>query len=84
MDLATVIGLAAASCTTFSFLPQVIRSWKTKSTKDVSFPMCMLLLVGFVLWLGYGILIRELPIILANSVSLVIVLPMLVLKRMYG
>jgi len=84
MNIATLIGLAAAACTTISFLPQMIKSWKTKSTKDVSLPMYVLQITGAVLWLTYGIMLNSLPMMLTNSIALVFVLSILYLKVRYG
>lgn len=84
MDVATLIGLVAAACTTISFLPQMVKSWKTKSTKDVSLPMYILQITGAVLWLTYGIMLESLPIMLANSVAFVFVLSILYLKIRHG
>lgn len=70
-ELVTFIGLAAAICTTISFLPQAIKTIKTKHTKDLSLGMYAVLTTGISLWLFYGILIKDLPIILANGITLV-------------
>src|SRR3954451_15878723 len=59
--ITTLIGLLAATCTTGSFLPQVIRAWRTRSTRDVSALMFVLLVTGNALWLLYGALIGDLP-----------------------
>ncbi len=67
-----IIGLVAAALTTFAFLPQAIKTWKTKSTDDLSPAMFGLLCAGILLWLIYGLLINDLPIILANAVTLVL------------
>jgi lactoylglutathione lyase len=67
-----IIGLIAASLTTFAFLPQAIKTWKTKSTDDLSPTMFLLLSLGVLLWLTYGILINDLPIILANGVTIML------------
>ncbi|QQS50706.1 MAG: SemiSWEET transporter [Bacteroidota bacterium] len=67
-----IIGLTAAALTTFAFLPQAIKTWKTKSTDDLSPAMFGLLCTGILLWLIYGLLVNDLPIILANSVTLVL------------
>jgi MtN3 and saliva related transmembrane protein len=72
MDYIIVIGLLAGFLTTASFLPQVIKTWKTKSTKDISFYMFSILTVGIFLWMIYGFLINSLPVILANAVSLIL------------
>ena len=66
------IGFLAAFCTTFAFLPQAIKVWKTKSTRDISLYMFIIFTVGVISWLIYGITISDLPIILANSVTLVL------------
>jgi MtN3 and saliva related transmembrane protein len=70
MDFITIIGLLAATLTTFAFLPQMFRTWKTKSAKDVSFVMLITFMTGLFLWLFYGIILGALPIILANAFTL--------------
>ena len=84
MNIMTFIGLAAAVCTTTSFLPQAIKSWKTKSTKDVSLPMYTLMITGTALWLTYGVLLKDLPLMLANMVGLVFVSSVFILKIRHG
>ena len=69
MDPITVIGLIAATCTTFAYVPQAIKTIKTKDTKSLSLIMYVIMTVGIVLWLSYGILLRNLPIIFANTVT---------------
>ncbi|MBC8379236.1 MAG: SemiSWEET transporter [Planctomycetes bacterium] len=71
MEIATLIGLAAGVCTTISFLPQAIKIIKTRHTKDLSLGMYSVLITGVSLWLLYGILLKEPPIIIANAVTLV-------------
>ena len=78
-----IIGLIAALLTTSSFLPQVIRVWKTKSTKDISLTMYINMFIGVGLWLAYGIAIDSLSVILANSVTIVLVLSILYFKLKY-
>jgi MtN3 and saliva related transmembrane protein len=70
MDAITLLGLAAATCTTVAFLPQVIKNWRTKSAGDLSFGTFGLFTFGVVLWLVYGALIENLPIIVSNVVTL--------------
>jgi lactoylglutathione lyase len=65
-----IIGFLAASLTTIAFIPQAYKTWKTKSTHDLSVIMFILLFTGILLWLVYGLLIHDLPIIIANSVTL--------------
>ncbi|MCU0629909.1 MAG: SemiSWEET transporter [Methanoregulaceae archaeon] len=80
MDFVPVLGYVAGFCTTVAFLPQVYRAWKTKSCKDLSPGMLILFAVGIFLWLIFGILIQELPIIIANGVTFFLVLLIVVLK----
>jgi MtN3 and saliva related transmembrane protein len=82
--ITTLIGLVAAVCTTGSFLPQVVRAWRTRSTRDVSAWMFALLVTGNTLWLVYGALIGDLPILIANLVTLGLVSTILALKLRYG
>lgn len=84
MPISTIIGFTAATCTTGSFLPQVIKAWRTTSTRDVSAVMFTLLVTGNSLWLLYGALIGNLPLVVANLVTLGLVATMLVLKLRYG
>ncbi|MEI2580973.1 SemiSWEET transporter [Scytonema sp. PRP1] len=83
MDSITILGLVAATLTTFSFLPQMLKTWQTKSAKDVSFVMLIFFNTGILLWLIYGISLNALPIILANGVTLVFNLIILWLKIKY-
>jgi len=84
MDWRTILGLAAASATTFAFFPQVMKSWKTGQTKDISLPMYCLMTSGVALWLLYGIFIHDLPIIMANAITLLFTLSILFLKIKNG
>jgi MtN3 and saliva related transmembrane protein len=83
MDLLTVLGLTAATITTCSFLPQMIKTWQTKSAKDVSYAMLITFITGILLWLIYGILREDIAIILANGVTLVFNIIILGLKIRY-
>ncbi|MEK6201100.1 MAG: SemiSWEET transporter [Desulfobulbaceae bacterium] len=82
--MTTLIGLIAAMCTTTSFLPQVVKTWKSKKTKDISFLMYALLAMGLFLWLVYGVIIRDFPLILANGISFALALCVLFLKIKHG
>ena len=73
IDQNEIIGLIAAVCTTFAFIPQVIKVWKTKNTKDLSLRMYSIMFIGILLWLVYGIRIDSLSIILANVVTAILV-----------
>jgi MtN3 and saliva related transmembrane protein len=67
----TIIGFAAAICTTISFFPQLIKTIQTKHTKDISLGMYSLITLGILLWFIYGIYIKDLPIIIANGISFI-------------
>ena len=74
------IGFFAAFCTTFAFLPQAIKVYKSKSTKDISLYMFLIFTIGVLSWLIYGLIINDLPIILANAVTLVLSFFILIYK----
>jgi len=80
MELMTLIGLAAGFCTTAAFLPQVIKTWKSRSAKDLSLGMYSIFCTGVLLWLIYGIMISDLPIILANAITLMLAVSILFFK----
>lgn len=71
MDITTALGLTAASCTTFSFLPQTVKTIKSGKTGDLSLSMYAVLTLGIFLWLIYGLLIKDWPMIFANAITLV-------------
>ena len=79
----TLLGLIAATLTTASFLPQAIKTIKTRHTKDLSLGMYVLLTTGASLWLIYGILIKDLPIVLANGITLIFIITILILIIKY-
>ena len=83
-DTITIIGLIAALMTTTSLLPQVIKSWRLKETRDISLLMFIFMAAGLFLWLVYGFLIHNLPIMVANSISFLFVLIILFFKVKYG
>jgi MtN3 and saliva related transmembrane protein len=79
----TIIGLVAAACTTFSFLPQAVKVIKTKQTKDLSLAMYAIFSTGIALWLVYGILVVDIPLIVANSITFIFAATILVMKLKY-
>ena len=84
MELFTILGLTAGMLTTVSFLPQVIKTWKMRETKDISLLMYIVLCTGIILWIVYGILIKDLPLIVANSFSLILASIILFFKIKYN
>ncbi len=83
MTIETIIGLLAAIMTTSAFIPQAVRVIKTRHTKDISLYMYAIFVVGLILWLTYGILLINLPIIIANIFSLIFASIILYLKIKY-
>ncbi len=82
-NLTNITGLLAAALTTISFLPQVIKILKTRHTKDISLLMYVVFTTGVLLWLIYGIMLRETPIIIGNGITLIFVIIVLVFKIRY-
>lgn len=78
------IGGVAAVLTTGSFIPQVWRVWQTRHTKDISLLMYTFFTAGVALWLAYGILLDAWPVIIANSITLLLAGTVLVLKLRFG
>ena len=70
MALLDYAGYVAAVCTTGAYVPQVLKVWRTRATKDISLKMIAVLVTGLVLWLAYGIHKGEVPLVLANSITL--------------
>lgn len=75
-----ILGLAAGTITSITFLPQVIQIWKTKSARDISLGMLGLLILGVSMWLTYGIIVKDIAIIYTNSMVLLMSLIMAYFK----
>lgn len=84
MNLLTLIGLVAGCMTTISFVPQVLRVWRTRSTTDISLGMFGLMTAGVFMWLVYGIMLADIPIIIANAVTLLLASSIVVAKVRFG
>ncbi len=80
MDFATHLGLVAGFFTTIATVPQVIKTWKTKSAKDLSLKMLALISAGVFCWLIYGLAIGDTPLIVANIFTLALYLTLLYFK----
>ncbi len=78
-----ILGLVAGACTTAAVTPQIWKAWKTKEVEDVSVGMYLVLITGLALWLVYGILNDDIPIIATNGAALVLNLFMLFLIFRY-
>lgn len=83
MNMLSLIGFAAAALTTAAYIPQAIKTIKTRQTKDISLWMYVMMSVGILLWLVYGIYNADWPIILANCVTIMLVIPILIIKIMF-
>jgi MtN3 and saliva related transmembrane protein len=84
MDTTTILGLVAGFLTTIAFVPQVTKIWKEKSARDVSLPTFLAFSLGVALWMVYGILKQEPPIVLWNAVTLVLSGAIVAMKLKYG
>jgi MtN3 and saliva related transmembrane protein len=77
------LGVAAGTLTSLSFLPQVVRTWQTKSTEDLSLWMLLALNGGILMWLTYGLILWKPSLIYANGLTLTLSLTLLGLKLKY-
>ncbi len=82
--MVTILGLVAGILTTVAFVPQVIKTWRSHSTQDISLAMFAIFTAGVFAWLMYGILIEDLPIIVANTVTFILAGSILVMKIRNG
>jgi MtN3 and saliva related transmembrane protein len=80
----TLLGLLAATLTTIAFVPQVVKTWRTRSTHDISLGMFAILVAGMTAWLVYGAMIGDLPLVLANAVTLGLAGTILIFKIRNG
>lgn len=83
MDAGNLLGMIAGTLTTAAFVPQVVKTWRTRSTHDISLGMFALFSSGLVLWLVYGVVIGSLPIVVSNIVTLALALTILYFKLRY-
>lgn len=83
-SLIAFFGYAAAFCTTVAYVPQVVRIWRTRSTRDISLGMFLVMNFGLVCWLIYGFALGSMPIIAANGGTLIMTAIILVLKLKHG
>jgi MtN3 and saliva related transmembrane protein len=83
MILVSLIGFAAGALCTIAYLPQALKSFRSKSVGDLSLLMLICLNVGLVLWVCYGVMIHSLPIILPNAVTFFLSAPLLIMKLHY-
>ena len=77
-------GFIAAALTTIAFLPQVIKTWRTKKAEDVSIVMLLMFITGLIFWIIYALQVRILPVLIANIITLILNVSILGLKLSYG
>jgi len=80
METHDLVGTLAGTLTTVSFVPQVIKIWRSRSASDISFGMFMLFSLGVLLWLLYGTAIHSLPIVLSNAITLSLSVSIIAMK----
>lgn len=83
MDMINTLGLVASAFTTFSFAPQVWRTARTKDVSGISFMTYLILTIGLFLWLVYGVMRMDIPLIVANSVMVILTGLVLIMKVVY-
>ena len=83
-DITNLFGFMAASLTTVAFLPQLYKTWQTKSADDVSLIMLILFIIGLICWIIYGLNINSIPILVANIITLIFNFSILILKTTYS
>ncbi len=79
-----IIGIIAGTLCTISFIPQIVKIIKTRQAKDLSLLTFSIFALGVFLWFIYGIMIKEIPVILANGITLVLVAIVVAAKLKYG
>jgi len=84
MEIITLLGLFAGFLTTVASIPQVIKTWKTKKAKDLSALWMVLMIFGTTMWLAYGLYINDLPLIVANLITTLLLSGLLAMKWKFG
>ena len=79
-----LIGCAAATCTPVAYAPQFIKVWRTRSARDISLVMFLVMVLGIALWLTYGLLSGDAPLIVANAITMLLAGGILFMKLKYG
>lgn len=84
MQASDILGYLAGTLTTAALVPQVWRTFRTKDVSGISLRMYTIFTIGIAVWLAYGVLLDETPMLVANSVSLVLACTVLAMKLKYG
>lgn len=83
MDSMTALGIVAGSLTTLAYLPQVLKTWRSRSADGMSWSMLIILCIGIALWLVYGVYVHDMPLIMANLLTLLFSSAILAVKIRY-
>ncbi|MGC8547023.1 MAG: SemiSWEET family sugar transporter [Thermoplasmata archaeon] len=83
IEISTVIGLIAGALTTISFVPQLIKIIMKKKADEISTAMYSVISVGMILWVTYGVVISSIPVILANTISVILCITIIAFKTYY-
>lgn len=83
LNSSEVFGFAAATLSTIAFLPQVVKTWKTRSAKDVSYALLLTFSTGCLCWVIYGYQVEAKPVMIANAFTLTLNLTILALKFVF-
>ena len=79
-----LFGFLAALLTTIAFLPQLYKTWQSKTADDISLIMLILFITGLICWIVYGLKINSIPILVANIITFIFNFSILILKITYG
>jgi MtN3 and saliva related transmembrane protein len=83
IDYVTILGSLAGALTTVAFFPQLLKVWRTRSTRDISLGMFSIFCVGVLVWFIYGLLIDDAPVIIANFLVFIQALIIVTFKLRY-
>ena len=84
MEYIDILGYVAGILVVISLLPQVIKSWKTKLTRDISLSRYVIYVIGLILWIIYAVIIQNGPVAAMNGIGLVLAVSILYLKIKHG
>jgi MtN3 and saliva related transmembrane protein len=83
MDTATGVGYVAGTMTVLAFVPQVWKTWRSRSAADVSLAMYLIFAFGVFLWIVYGLVIHSIPVVAANAATFILACTMIVFKGLF-
>lgn len=83
MDTATGVGYVAGTMTVLAFVPQVWKTWRSRSAADVSLAMYLIFALGVFLWIVYGLVIHSIPVVAANAATFILACTMIVFKGLF-